>query len=220
MFQAVRARQPGASLGRILWRTVAHMACYTWMASCYGYRVWGVRNVPRTGPVLLLSNHQSFLDPIINAIGCHHRQFYALARSSLFANPAFGWLIRSINAFPVNRGGVDLAAMRYAIGLLKSGHALLVYPEGTRTPDGITKPFASGTMLLVRRARPVVVPVAIAGAFDAWPKGRKLPHLFGKIAMEFGKPIPAQQLIEMGDEQGLEHVRQTIESMRKRLRTS
>jgi len=180
----------------------------------YRYRAWGARNVPRAGPVLLLSNHQSYLDPVLVGIAGHRRQFYAMARSTLFRNWAFGWLIRSINAIPVQRGQADMQAMRRSIDTLKRGQALLLFPEGTRTTDGTTKPFAKGTMILIKRAKPIVVPVAVEGAYDVWPKGRRAPKLRGKTSVAFGLPIEPEKLLEMGDEQGLEHVRGQIEQMR------
>ena len=143
--------------------------------------------------------------------------FFALARATLFKNPVFAFLIRSMNAIPVDRGAADMTAMRTCIDVMNQGHALLIFPEGTRTEDGATGPFASGTMLLIKRAKPVVVPVAIEGSFQAWPKGRKLPFLFGRISLRFGEPIPAQTLIDMGAEPALTHLREVVESMRLEL---
>ncbi len=141
---SLRARQPGASVGRILWWYGLHCLCYLWMGSCFRYRAWGLNHIPRTGPVLFVSNHQSYLDPILVGLGSHRRQFYAMARSTLFHQPAFAWLIRSLNAVPVERGTADMAAMRRSIGVLQRGHALLVFPEGTRTADGSIGPFQHG----------------------------------------------------------------------------
>jgi len=210
----LRARQPGATLRHIAWWYVAQTFSFVWMAGLYHHRAWGVNNLPRTGPLLLLSNHQSYLDPMIVGTGTYYRQFYAMARSTLFKNRIFGWMIGSINAIPIELGQSDISAMRQAIKVLKSKNALLIFPEGTRTPDGTTKAFASGTMLLIKRARPVVVPVAIEGAYAAWPKGRAAPKLTGRVGVEFGKPITAEELLAMGNEAGLEHVRQRIETMR------
>lgn len=214
MLKSLQARQPGASLKRILWWYAVQAVCYVWVNLCYRYRVWGLNNLPRTGPVLLLSNHQSFLDPVLIGVACHYRQCHAMARSTLFKNQGFAWLIRSLNAFPVERGTTDMAAMRRAIQVLQEGHALLVFPEGTRTPDGTTKPLASGTMLLIKRAKPAVVPVAVEGAFDVWPKARKLPRGFGTISVAIGEPIPAERLLKMGQQPALDHLQNQIESMR------
>lgn len=214
----IQARQPGAPLRRVFWWYGLHGCCYAWVGSLYHYRAWGLENIPREGPVLLASNHQSYLDPILVGLASHRRQFYAMARSTLFANPVFSWLIKSLNAIPVERGESDLAAMRKAIGVLNQNQALLVFPEGTRTVDGSVGPFQHGTMLLIKRAQPTVVPVAIEGAFDVWPKGQVAPNLTGKIATMFGQPITARSLIDRGAKRGLESLRQTIEAMRQDLR--
>ena len=214
MLARLQARQPGAPLGRVFWWYGLHGFCYAWVGSLYHYRAWGIENIPRTGPVLLISNHQSYLDPVLVGLGAHRRQFYAMARSTLFANPVFAWLIRSLNAIPIERGESDIAAMRKAIEILSRGHALLVFPEGTRTLDGRVGPFQNGIMLLIKRTRPTIVPVAIQGAFDAWPKGRAAPKLTGKIGTMFGQPIAAQDLIKMGAKQGLASLRHAIEAMR------
>ena len=210
----LRARQPGASIRHIAWWYVAQAFSFVWMAGCYRHRAWGMNNLPRTGPVLMLSNHQSYLDPMAVGVSTYYRQFYAMARSTLFKNRFFGWLITSINAIPIDQGQSDVAAMRQAIAVLNSNNALLIFPEGTRTTDGTTKAFSSGTMLLIKRAKPVVVPVAIEGAYAAWPKGRAVPKLTGRVGVQFGQPISAEEILAMGNKAGLEYIRQRIETMR------
>lgn len=216
-WRALRGRQPGASVARILWWHFLHFLCYLWVAPCFRYRAWGVENIPETGPILLVANHQSFLDPILVGLAGHSRQFYAMARSTLWHNRVLAWIINSLNAVPVDRGAADMAAMKRCIAVLQAGHALLVFPEGTRTLDGTVRGFASGTMLLIRRARPMVVPVAIEGSFQAWPRSRKLPRARGRVGVMYGKPIPAEELIGQDAEAALEKLRQTIETMRQEL---
>ncbi len=217
MLESLRQRQPGRTIVRILWWHLLHLICYVWVAPCYRYRAWGIHRIPRTGPVLFVSNHQSFLDPILVGLAAHHRQFYAMARSSLFDHPAFAWLIGTLNAIPVERGQSDTASMRKCIDVLGQGHALLLFPEGTRTPDSTTQPFQRGLILLIKRAQPTIVPVAIDGAFDAWPKARKLPRATGRIFVEYGQPIPASQLLAMPPDAALSALQRTVESMRRDL---
>ena len=191
------SRQPGGPWWRIAWWHFLHFLCYVWFFLCYRFRGWQVHNVPRTGPVLLVSNHQSFLDPIVVGLAAHHRQFYAMARATLFDHPLFSWLIRSLNAVPVEQGEGDIKAMRACIDVLKRQHALLVFPEGSRSDDGMTQDFLPGTMLLIKRARPQVVPVALQGPFDVWPHFRTAPKPFGRIGVIYGEPIAAETLIAM-----------------------
>jgi len=167
--------------------------------------------------VLFVSNHQSFLDPIIVGIGTR-LPFFALARSTLFHHPVLGWLIRSLSAIPVEQGAGDLSAMRQCVDVLKADQPLLIFPEGARTLDGRTHPFETGTMLLIKRARPRVVPVAIEGAFEVWPRGARRPRPFGRIAVAFAESIDAETLLAMGAEEARAHLADLVESMRLGLR--
>ncbi len=206
-------RDPDTLVHRAWWRFL-HSLCFIWFMICYRFQGHGSANIPDHGPVLYVCNHQSFLDPIIVGLAAHRRPFFALARLSLFGHPILGWLIRSLNAIPVERGTSDMAAMRLCLTILDAQHALMVYPEGTRTPDGTTKAFSSGTMLLIRRGKPTVVPVAIEGAYAVWPRNRKAPAATGRISVKFGKPIASEALLAMGSEAALTHLREEVETMR------
>jgi 1-acyl-sn-glycerol-3-phosphate acyltransferase len=215
MIEAFLRRQPGEPWYRIAWWHFLHGLCFIWFWLCYGFRAWGIHHIPRTGPVLLVSNHQSFLDPIIVGLGSHHRQFYAIARESLWHTPGLGWLISSLNAVPVARGESDLKAMRKCVDVLKRDHALLVFAEGTRTPDGRVQTFQPGTMLLIKRSGAMVVPVALDGAHAAWPRSRKMPYWRGRIGVMYGEPVPAEQLAAMPAEAAMALLQTRIESMRQ-----
>lgn len=210
------ALNPDPFLRRAWWLAMRFL-CILQVRMCYRYQTWGEDNIPRQGPMLLVSNHQSFLDPVLVGVGTR-RMFYSMARSTLFSNPFFGWLISSVNAIPVERNTSDMTAIRRCIDVMKQGRALLVFPEGTRSADGIVKPFASGTMLLIKRAKPTVVPVAIEGAFDIWPRNRKFPKLTGRVGVKYGPPQSADSLIAMGAEAALEHLRNQVESMQLDIR--
>jgi len=217
LIQQFKQRQPGASLLRILYWHVMHMLCYVFIVPLYRYRAYGVKNIPETGAVLFVSNHQSYLDPAIVGLASSHRQFAALARSTLFdAHPLFARVIKGLNAIPVSQGESDVAAMRKCIAELKKGQALLIFPEGSRTETGEVQPFETGTMLLIKRAKPLVMPVALEGAYDAWPRGGK-PKLRGRIGVSYGKPIPAEDIIAMGADAGLAHLRDEVDRMRGEL---
>ena len=201
---------------RVPWWYFLWSLCYAWMGLWYRYRCWCPNRVPRHGPVLLVSNHQSFLDPILVGLGVR-RPFFALARSGLFDNALFGWLIRSLNAISVRQGAGDKSAMKTCIEVLRQGRTLLIFPEGARTLDGRAQPFNPGTMLMIRRARPLVVPVAIEGAFHAWPRNKARPHPFGRIYVQYGPPVAAETLIAMGPEAALLHLYDQVETMRLEL---
>jgi len=212
-----RRRQPGASVLRVLWWHLLHALCFLWFWPAYRFRSYHADRIPHAGPVLFVANHQSFLDPIIVGLPSSHRQFYALARATLWNNKTVGRLISSLNAIPVDQEGNDKKAIRDCVDVLKRGHALLVFPEGSRTPDGSVHDFAMGAGLIIRRAKPTVVPVAIEGSFDAWPRSRKLPRATGRIAVMYGQPISPDQLANQKPDAMLADLRDQIEAMRQDL---
>ena len=157
------------------------------VVSFFGYRSFGLKNIPLTGPVILASNHQSFMDPVLVGLPIS-RDVNFMARASLFRNPLFGPMIRQMRAFPVERGSADITAMREALKRLGRGRPLVVFPEGTRTRDGSIRPLELGLAVLAARSKAPVVPVVIEGAYECWPRHRKLPRP-GKVTVVFGKPL-------------------------------
>jgi 1-acyl-sn-glycerol-3-phosphate acyltransferase len=154
----------------IIWK-LAQTLCRVFTTVVFDLKVYGVENVPKTGGVLLVSNHQSYLDPVLVGVRLTRPLSY-LAKSELFENPFLSWLIRGLNAFPVRQGAGDVGAMKETITRLQDGNALTIFPEGTRSEDGELQPIEKGVSLVVRRAKVPVVLVIIDGSFDAWPKGR------------------------------------------------
>lgn len=209
------AAASSASRPTWFWR-VMHFCCFVYFVPFYRFRAWGVRRVPLKGPTLLVSNHQSFLDPIVVGLPLSRRRFHALARKTLWDSRAVGWMITRLNAIPVDQENPgDLKAMRACLDLLKRDEALVIYPEGARTMTGEVQAFQTGTMLLIKRAKPMVVPVAIEGAFEAWPRVRKLPKPTGRIGIMYGDPIPAEELLAMKPDAALKRLRDEVEAMRQ-----
>jgi cytidylate kinase len=147
----------------------------------------GMEHVPPRGPVLLVSNHSSFLDPPLVGGVCP-RQLTFLAKAELFGVPGFGRLIHALNARPVRREGADAAAVRVALRALEQGGALLVFPEGTRGPEGRLREAKPGAALLAVLSGAPVVPVLVRGSGRAWPRGRRLPRP-AKVRVTFGPPL-------------------------------
>jgi 1-acyl-sn-glycerol-3-phosphate acyltransferase len=133
---------------------------------------------------------------MVNGVTVWDRQFTALARDSLFVGP-FGWILRSVSARPIKREGGDLEAMKMAIAELEAGRVVIIYPEGTRSPDGSMQDFKRGVLLLLKRVKPTVLPMGVEGTFDAWPRGRKLPRASGKVVCVCGEPISGEELAKL-----------------------
>ena len=169
-------------------RVICRIACVKW----FDLKVYGLEHMPRRGGLLIVSNHQSYLDPVVLASKTP-RPLSFLAKSELFEVPGFGWLIRNLNAFPVRQGEGDVGAVRETIRRLQEGHALNMFPEGSRSDDGEIAPMQSGIGLIVRRAGVPVLPAAIVGSFAAWPRGKKIfrPH---PIRVQFGPPMELHEL--------------------------
>jgi 1-acyl-sn-glycerol-3-phosphate acyltransferase len=132
------------------------------------------QNTPKTGPLLIIANHQSFLDPTIVAQGFERHLVY-LARKTLFRNAFFRALIRGLNAVPIDQDGIGKDGLKIILDQLALGKAVLVFPEGTRTPDGRIYPLRPGIHLLIKRTTAPIIPVGLAGAYDAWPSWRSYP---------------------------------------------
>jgi 1-acyl-sn-glycerol-3-phosphate acyltransferase len=147
----------------------------------------GEQHVPRAGPVLLVANHSSLLDPALIG-GATRRPVSFLAKAELFRIPLFGGLIRALNAFPVRREGGDPAALRAALRVLEAGGTLLVFPEGTRGPEGALRPGKAGAGMLAVLSGAPVVPAYVRGSGQALPRGRRFPRP-ARVTVTFGPPL-------------------------------
>jgi len=147
----------------------------------------GTEHIPRRGPALLVANHSSVLDPpLVGAVA--PRPLYYLAKAELFRIPLFGAFIRAVNARPVERNGADPKALRLALRILKEGHALLVFPEGTRGEAGALGTAKGGAGMLALLSQAPVVPAYIEGSWRVLPRGRVIPRP-GRVRVRFGAPL-------------------------------
>ena len=220
LFEAER-RAPGRGTLSVAWFTACASTLYWLFRLVWRLRVTGLERLPRSGGILVVSNHQSFLDPPVCGSSIRERPYTIIARESLFRFRPFGALIRSFGAVPIERGSGDMGALRTALKQLSAGRCVFMFPEGTRNEDGRTKPFKPGVALLARKARVPIVPMAIEGANDLWPRTRRLPRLRGRLEVEVGDPI-APETVEAWSKEGsdvlLEQMRRRIEELRMRCR--
>ena len=169
-----------------------------------GWIIWGARAkeaklLPDSGGALLCSNHQSFLDPVVVGMSCRRRINY-LARDSLFRTRFFGGLIRAYDAIPIQREGLGIEGIKETLRRLKRGEVVLIFPEGTRTPDGELQPLKAGFSSIAKRAKVPIVPVAVSGLYEVWPRKQKLPGI-GRVRVQFGEAISAEEVANSDDEE-------------------
>ncbi len=180
----------------------------------FRFRVHKSERYPLDGPVLICANHQSHMAPILVANGCT-RYVGFVARESLFKFKPFGWLITTLGAFPINRDG-GIAGIKETLKRLKRGEVVLIFPEGTRTPNGTIQNFKSGFCAIARRSKVPIVPVAIDGAYDAWPKNAALPRP-RSIKLKVGHPIMFDEYNSLTDTEITERVQSEVAELQQEL---
>lgn len=188
------------------------------MMIIYRAKFIGRENVISHGPMIFVSNHQSNYDPVLIGGLIRDRPFSSMARAGLFDFKPFGWLIRVFGTISLKRGKQDIAAMRAALDVLSRGGCILLFPEGARTPDGTIYPFKRGFLVLVKKSKAPVLPIAVEGNHDIYPIGQKYPKLGGRMMVKAGKPITAEELLAKQSDQALEDLRNEIDGMRLELR--
>ncbi|MBS0188773.1 MAG: 1-acyl-sn-glycerol-3-phosphate acyltransferase [Planctomycetes bacterium] len=213
------SRRPGGTLGKMLLYEFLSGLCACIFILFYRARVNGSKNVPATGPVLIAANHQSFLDPPLIGSFIRHRHLSFVARVGLFQFGPFAWLISALNSVPINDEAGDAGAIREILKRLGEGHAVLIFPEGSRTTDGGQKSFKRGVALLMKRAKCPVVPAAVEGCFDTWGPGTTWPNVLGcRVAVRYGKPIPYDELVREGAQGALDRIAREVNALRLQLR--
>ena len=200
-----------------LWYKTVRRAFWFVCIFCFRCRIYGRDNIPSTGPFLLVSNHQCYFDPVFCTVFIKRILGY-LARDTLFSNWFIGWLLRSVNAVPLKRGKADLAAIKAILAKLKTGKAVCLYPEATRTPDGRIAEFKGGIGLLCRRAKVPVIPVVIDGAFEAWPRNKKLFTFRSLISISYGEPIMPEAFKQLDDREIARMLTETLRKMQSEIR--
>ena len=153
----------------------------------FGYRAFNAERVPRTGSVILASNHASFIDPPLVGAALH-RSINYLARESLFRFPVMGWMLRRWQCVPVDRDGGGAAGLRAILDRLLAGGVIILFPEGTRTHDGRLGPARSGIGLTVIKSTAPVVPVRVFGTYEAYHRRLTIPRP-RRVTVKYGHPL-------------------------------
>jgi len=184
-----------------------------------GLGIAGDQRVPKTGPVLYVSNHASFLDPVAIGVASPRRVVF-MAKAELFKNHLIGWLLDGVDTFPVRRGEPDRAAFKTTLEMLADERAVCIFPEGTRSPDGNLMGAEQGAAVFALKTGCPVVPVYVDGSHQVWGAGKGLHR--GRIVVYYGDPftldkgmdreIAGARLME-----AIAEVRDTRENQRVRL---
>lgn len=152
-------------------------------------KVYGLENVPKTGAALLPANHASYLDPLLVGTALYgHRRAWGLARRDLWNNKALAYVLDCLQAYPIRRHTADKETLKLMLRLLSENELVIVFPEGSRTRDGLLHPAQPGIALLAQRSGQPVIPVAIIGNYAMLPTGAKKLKRADLIVI-FGKPL-------------------------------
>ena len=156
----------------------------------YRPKAIGLENIPGEGPVILASNHLSFVDSLFIPLVIKRRVVF-LGKADYFDSWRTRWFFKAANVIPVRRegGSASEAALRAGIGALEQGLIVGIYPEGTRSPDGRLYRGKSGVARMALEAQAPIVPISVEGTTDVMPLDAKMPRLRGKIRVRFGKPL-------------------------------
>jgi 1-acyl-sn-glycerol-3-phosphate acyltransferase len=159
----------------------------------YRIRVEGLENVPKRGPAIIAANHLSFLDSFFIPLVVPKRRVTYLAKADYFKSWKTAWFFKMVGQIPMDRSGgsKSKAALDTALGVLKEGKLLGIYPEGTRSPDGYIYRGRTGVARLALTAGVPVIPVGLVGTVEVMPKDAKMPRLSGRqtVRVKYGRPL-------------------------------
>jgi len=188
-----------------------------------GFRIRGREHLPRRGPFIICPNHQSYVDGLFVVAALPFgvfRQIFFVGAAEYFQSRFMAWLARAINVVPVDPDANLVSAMRAGAAGLELGKVLILFPEGERSIDGELKPFRKGASILSSHLDAPMVPVALDGLFELWPRGRRLNWraLFrGPVHLQVGPPLRATRgQYAAGSDALQESVRVMFAAMRAR----
>ncbi len=151
-------------------------------------KIIGVENIPAAGPFLIAAHHSSYYDPPLFGYPVP-RPIFFFARRNLMRFKITAWLLPRLNTIPVERDTADMGALKRVFNILKQGHGLILFPEGTRSPDGTVREFKSGVGMIACRFQLPVIPARNFGAFEAFSKKSKFPRFGKALTVVYGAPM-------------------------------
>jgi 1-acyl-sn-glycerol-3-phosphate acyltransferase len=162
---------------------------------CYRIRIEGKEHLPKRGAVIVAANHRSFLDSIFLPLAIGRRRMTFVAKAEYFDSKKTAWFFRGVGQIPIRREGGSASdrALASASEVLEDGGVFGIYPEGTRTRDGLTHRGHTGVARLALRTGAPVVPVGLVGTDECQPTDKKLPRLFRQVTVRFGPQITPER---------------------------
>ncbi len=202
-------------LGMGLWYDTAKSLIHLCGTIFFRVQYSGLENIPRTGGVIIAANHQSTVDPPLIGAGVPRRLNF-LARKTLYRFAPFGMLLRSLDAIPLDQEGSPLAGLREALRRVREGEGTVIFPEGARSWDGKIAPFQGGFTVLARRSRASIVPAAIEGAWDAWPRWETFPRML-PVHVHYGPPMSPEEVQGLKGEALVREVERRVRAIHEEL---
>lgn len=169
------------------------------MTLIYRIRVYGLEGFPKDDGLLICSNHQSYLDPLILGVVCPRPVNY-LGRKSLFRFRPLGWFLGWNDTIPIDREAIGIGGLKETMRRIKRGESVVMFPEGTRTHDGEVHSLMPGFCAVAKRSKATLVPIGFDGAFQAFPRDRKFP-MPGRIHVVMGKPVLFEEYESLTDQE-------------------
>ena len=188
----------------------------------YRIRVHGLENYPETDGLLVCSNHQSFLDPLILGVVCP-RPINYLGRQTLFKFPPLAWFMTWNDTIGIDREGSGIGGMKETLRRIKRGETVAMFPEGTRCHDGEFHSLMLGFCAVAKRCKSTLMPIGFDGAFQAYSRNMKFPRP-GRIQAVMGKPIKYEEYADLNDQEIADlleaRIRECFDEARRRWKQS
>jgi 1-acyl-sn-glycerol-3-phosphate acyltransferase len=183
----------------------------------YRSRFFGGNNMPYECGLIVAANHQSYYDPVLIAAGLRRRLNF-LAKKQLFKFKPLGWLIDFLDAIPLDIDGIGYEGIKISIRRLRNNEAVLIFPEGARTWDGEIGEFKKGSLALAKQTKAAILPTAIDGCYQSWPRTNILPYPLGKVRVIFGQPLFYDDFKNLSEEELRELVKTKINELFQKIR--
>jgi len=167
---------------------VVKAICWLILKIFWRMEIIGIENLPQSGGLIIASNHVSYLDPAVLAAS-FNRKIYFLTKKEVFKNNFISFLLKNMNALPIDRENVNVLAFKKAINILREEKVLGIFPEGARSSNGELQELKLGTIKIAMKTGVPILPAGIIGTHKIYPRGIKFPILFKhKIIVKYGAP--------------------------------